>query len=241
MGNNPFLDYWGTEIHKDPAHLSSIAKAVKKDTSPVRGSLDKEKRMCLFPADNCGNVYTTTLFECNGPSRPCGSPTRPCKHMYRLDMELGLFDGKFETGVNKNLQLSASEAIPLVDALPYACQEKVKDFLYICYSDGDRPFCIEASDKYAPLLSFPLLSPIPVSTDALYNLYSTKRDIFPLLDRAAPNAPRELSKKKLFQWCADNLSDMFYAFTFVPDFRRAQHTVYSHLLKKFPNLDDDTI
>lgn len=239
LHDNPFLDYWGTEIHSDTAHKNSIDKALKGDTSPVPDSLDREKRMCLFPAEK-GTVHTTTLYECD-----CGAQTRPCKHMYRLAMELGLYPGNFKTGVNKNLQLSSDEALPLISSMPDICQEKVREFLYIVlYSkdqNRDKPFCVEASDEYAPLLSCPLLSPVPVTADALYDLYPTKHDIFPFLDRAAPNAPRELSKRKLFQWCAENIPDSFYAFTFVPDFRNSQRTVYQQLLKKYPRPDGELV
>lgn len=237
---NPFLAYWHDVDHTDKAHQSAIAKAKSSDTSPVPGSVDKVNFRCYFPAGKDGTVYTTTLYECNGPLRQCGSATHPCKHIYRLAMECGLFSENYQSGVNKNIQLSRDEAIARIEQLPEDLQRTVKNFLYYDLFSGHELFTVEALEEFLPLFSCDLLQAATTTGTSLYTCYGRKRDVFPLLDAKNVDAPREASKKKLFQWCADNLSDCFFTFCFVPSFQKAKRSTYNYFHQKFQE-DDELI
>lgn len=78
---------WDEDLHLDPKQVTKIANALTIKASDI--TLDPNTESALI-AGSGASPYKVTLNTCE-----CGSfkDKKPCKHMYRLAMELGLFDG----------------------------------------------------------------------------------------------------------------------------------------------------
>lgn len=83
------------DVHDSQAQRNSFDRAKKAGCTPIE--LSKEDQYAKFSGDS--GIHTTTLSECSCPD--FSTKKLPCKHMYRLAMELGMIDAKFETDASK--------------------------------------------------------------------------------------------------------------------------------------------
>lgn len=87
---------WDKEIHNDEEQLKRIKRAESADMTPT--SIDYENQTGVFKGSG-KKPYEVSLDFCT-----CSDFRRrklPCKHIYRLAMELGLFDSDYDVGINK--------------------------------------------------------------------------------------------------------------------------------------------
>ncbi len=78
---------WDEALHLDPKQVTKVSNALKIKDSDIELNSDNESALI---SGSGAEPYEVTLNSCT-----CGSfkDKKPCKHMYRLAMVLGLFDG----------------------------------------------------------------------------------------------------------------------------------------------------
>lgn len=114
---------WETQIHSLEDSKKRILSAQKPDLTPLR--LDQEDGLAYFQGSH--GRYETFLDYC-----PCGDFKRrklPCKHIYRLAMELGLFEGnpvndKSRVKIPRNIK--GLDLIPAIDIIEKCSDEAQK-------------------------------------------------------------------------------------------------------------------
>lgn len=229
---------WDLSIHDLPDQQKRISSARKAATSPE--SVDKDTGMGVFPSSGKA-PYQTSLTSCT-----CVDFSKrhlPCKHMYRLAMECGKFEGVFSAGENKNVaekrQFSLSDAISEIEKLSERNQMTVAHMIRaILYNSFDSVEEMKSRDT-AQLLSCPLIL-CHGTVDALTILQRMrKKDIVALLEKCGCAYDPKLKKSDLALWCSENASQIqidipvIYLLSFNEAFDKAQRRVYSYLLRKF--------
>lgn len=80
---------WDESVHSELDQISKIARAGQiKEKDFVMGSDGQSATIT-----GSSGTYEVTLDECTCSSFVKVHGNRPCKHMYKLAMELGLFEG----------------------------------------------------------------------------------------------------------------------------------------------------
>lgn len=123
MGIKETWKKWETQIHSSEDSKKRILSAQKPDLTPLR--LDQEDGFAYFQGSH--GRYETFLDYC-----PCGDFHRrklPCKHIYRLAMELGLFEGN---PVNDISRIKIPRNIKGLDLIPAI------DIIEKCSDDAQR-------------------------------------------------------------------------------------------------------
>lgn len=219
---------WPIEIHDSTDQETRISSAQKAAVTP--SSVDTATQAGILPGSGKA-PYQTSLTGCS-----CADFKRrklPCKHMYRLAMELGIIDGPFSSGVNKNKEFSLEEAVALLENLPDACQ------MYIMHSiNGPENQLVDCSGDLAMLKESPLAS---LLTPSVSQLISSKKkaEIIDLLHHHSIEPPQKLLKAELISWCQENTPELvqdfpeIYVFSFSPRFQKAQRNACYYLKRKY--------
>ena len=115
---------WPEEMHTDDYAVKRIKSARSSKLTPVK--VDKDDLYGYFQGSS--GRYETWLDKC-----PCGDfhrGQRPCKHMYRLAMELGVFEGSFDADVlriptPKKDKITLSESVDVLEGLSKGAQRMI--------------------------------------------------------------------------------------------------------------------
>lgn len=228
---------WDESIHMPEDQQKRIKSAEKADTTPL--SVDKEAQTGIFPGSG-KKPYEVTLDSCT-----CGDFIRrklPCKHMYRLAMECGVFDGKTKIGVNKNtlksMQLSLEDVVSALESLPEQSQRKLQEML------GDHIFhkrnLFFIPDKYAEdLVGSSLFEPAQGSDEELLQTMA-KNELLSILKKSGLEGYREnMRVATLRKWCQDNISDLWSVLpkdrmvSFSQKIQGSRRKLYTYLLRKY--------
>ena len=232
MGSNISFGNWDSVIHTQPDQIKRMASARKKDTSP--SSVDKETKSAIFPGSG-KNPYTTSLNECT-----CGDFLRrhlPCKHIYRLAMELGIMDGRFNSGLNKNLALSLQESVAIIENFTDEQEQFIKRLLPQLIA-GKNPVEEYISGALEPVLSCPLLVFAPSSLKSILNDYR-KTDIEAMLSQIQRLPDKKLLKGDLITYCCDKIPELRlqlpskYIITASEQFGKSIRKTYTYLCRKY--------
>ena len=117
---------WPSALHKDAYAKKRIESAKSAKMTPIR--IDENDNFGYFQGSN--GKYETFLDECSCTDFIRNK--RPCKHIYRLAMELGLMNSKFDSDASKipipkSDKLSLDETFDIVEALPIDAQHRLLD------------------------------------------------------------------------------------------------------------------
>lgn len=229
---------WDLSIHDLPDQQKRIASARKAATSPE--SVDKATSTGVFPGSG-KTPYQTSLTSCT-----CVDFSKrhlPCKHMYRLAMECGKFEGVFAIGENKNVaekrQFSLSDAVSEIEKLSECNQTTIARMIRaILYNGFDSIEEVESRDT-VELLSCPLILCCGTVDTLTVLQRMRKRDIVALLERSGCTYDPKLKKADLALWCSENASRVriniptIYLLSLSDLFDEERRKTYSYLLRKF--------
>lgn len=229
---------WDQAKHNLPDQQKRIASAKKAATSPE--SIDKDAGIGIFPSSG-KNPYQTTFVSCT-----CVDFSKrhlPCKHMYRLAMECGQFDGAFSTGENKNVaqkrQLSLSEAISEIEKLTEEQQKIIARMLYEILYHSAAFVEVEQCSESEQLLSCPLILHNGIVDTLTVLQRMRKSDIVVLLEKHGCLYDTKLKKTDLATWCVENVPGIhndlpvINLLSFTEIFSKVQRKTYSYLLRKY--------
>lgn len=218
---------WPEDVHTTSEQQKRIQSAQKSATTP--SSIDKESLTGIFPGSG-KSPYKTSLESCT-----CVDFVRrklPCKHMYRLAMECGAFSVAFQTGINKNAQITLADAVSEIENLPDSCQ------LFIEQLSSFEPITITVCEKYRDLESCCLLIATPLHPSEILETMR-KKDIAELLQKQDYRPEKNLKKDDLIPWCIDHVPNLqsllprMVSFSFTEDAQKVRHKLHTYLLRKF--------
>lgn len=226
---------WPEELHSEPDQVTRIKSAQKKETTP--DSIDKERQRGTFSGSG-KEPYRTTLYGCT--CRDFILRKKPCKHMYRLAMECGLFDGDFQEGTNKNdikkAAIPLDQAIAEVEKLPEEMQEYIDGMLYgnIYHGEGHR---IIDGSKYAQLLTCGLFVQSEADPKEYFSTLK-KSDLVAAISNM-DDAPVKAKKADIVNWMAEkgirasDINPNIIAISFLPEMDLHKRKLYSYFRQKF--------
>ena len=236
MYDIPAFGPWSEDIHRNEREQRTIERARLAETSPVPGSVDREKQTATF--------YGTKVYEVSLDFCPCGGFTRkhPCKHIYRLAMELGIIDVPFETGESKGerneRQLSLSDAKMLFEKLSPKAQQEAYGFMQ--YSREARHMKVLETDPeiIEEFRSCPLLEEHE-ATDMILNRMKRK-EIWEIVGKSGVECPlkKNVSKETVLAWLRESVPDLaellpkYAVFSYIVNFDKAQVALMKELNEK---------
>lgn len=236
--NNLFYNYWSAEIHDDMDQQKRIKSASGASCTPV--SIDHKNSTGVF--EGSSGIYNTSCSKCN-----CIDFNRrklPCKHMYRLSMELGMYEHEFSSDVSKisryipkSTAATIRDTVELVESLSSDIQETIYNFMYQIIYKKCTPLCVPASDTVASIVDCGLFSFEPNKNALLSSL--KKNDITRRLKEYDISYNKSLSKQQLADWCIEspNISlDMFPDYCCIvisQTYSRSMHKLYKYLSRKY--------
>lgn len=124
---------WDDELHETNEQQERLKKAASSKTSPQY--VDVYEESAEFEGSG-KKPCRTSLISCT-----CGDFIHrhlPCKHIYRLAMELGIIDVKFEYGRNKN---------NIINRIKYFSTDGRNLLLKVMQSDGYLVTCSKCTDE----------------------------------------------------------------------------------------------
>lgn len=207
--------------------------------------LDTQRKTGTF-AGSMG-PYRTTLENCTCPDYL--QRKYPCKHMYRLAVEMGLFDDMIDRDKLNRTSLKLEDRIPFDKAIReienLASREQIEFRLIIymyLYRDKKegvaRPRSNEATSE---LINRKFIYTVENDVEILNYL---RRDqlVSYLRLSGVTGFKANSSKDNLIVWCADNIKNLHeildrYELCVLPSPRYMQHIfrIYKFLTKKFSN------
>ena len=190
---------WDVSIHMSEDQQKRILSAEKAATTPL--SVDKETQTGVFPGSG-KKPYETSFESCT-----CADFIRrkvPCKHMYRLAMECGVFEGHVKSGTNKNtiakLQIPFKDVVASLESLNEPCQKKVQELLWSNLFDKTEIFYIQ-DHYFEDLLISPLFTQVDSTPDNLLRAYS-KDELLTVLQGSGLEGYRpNMRIATLIRWC----------------------------------------
>lgn len=243
----PAFGPWPESIHQDEKQRQTLARAQKRETSPV--SVDPEAQTGVFYGSG-KNPYQTSLASCT-----CNDFVRrklPCKHIYRLAMELGIIDLPHETGLSKGerneIQISLADSVALIEKLPEAAQRHIEQML-CATSDRvehrQQPILCDDPVVANELRTCTLLHENPFPVDEVLSRMK-KNELLSIIDGVSGDEKpkRNAAKAALADWIKANVPDLpavlppAASFSFIVNFDKAQPSVYKYLLRKYENETD---
>lgn len=221
----------------DPQQNARFERGLYAKTTPI--SLDFERRTGEFAGSE--GPYRTTLNRCSCPDFI--KRQFPCKHMYRLAVEIGLFDDMVNREMLNQSALSMEDRVPFedvvleVDTLLYPAQSKLWYILYLyLYKNKTRGIVSPKNDEiFIELLSKKFVYNSENSSEILESL--KRNQLVDCLRKAGITGFKaNASKQALSSWCLENVSSLDsilndYAFCILPSPRYMQYSrrLYSHL------------
>ena len=224
---------WDASIHALPEQIRKIDRARKAETSP--SSTDPSTFTGVFPSSG-QNPYYTSLDSCTCPNFRINK-LFPCKHMYRLAMELGLFDGSFEHGANKNTYPPIQDVVATLENYSDDVQLLILNVIRGIIAKNPLVECY-VTENVLPILSFPYLQFKPSSISSIMADYR-KTDIVAILDQQNALPEQKMLKADLIRYCetlGDKLRDVLpkkYEVTAMPTFSKAIHKLEDYLSRKY--------
>ena len=191
-----------SEIHNDSDQQKRVKSATKAELTPL--SINSNE--CTATFQGRSKQYSTTLESCNCVDY--GMRHLPCKHMYRLAMELGLYNATYKSDVSKAKQrsssISFSDYVDLIETLTPTDQQKLLDFLYMFIYQKDKYACLITTEPTALISSGILVDsgPIPEILD-----YFKRNELNDMVSKLNVPFKKNMATDTLIQWCIDNLSD----------------------------------
>lgn len=202
------IEEWSnwSDVHELPDQLKRIDSAKKANLTPYR--IDDESGCGYFVGSAS---YETFLDRCN-----CSDFARrklPCKHMYRVAMELGLFEAEYKSGkprerVKSNSSNEFSKVKDKLEALNSSERQIV--YCYVCNHYAGEPYVISAKNDEAllSLLSKEIMTEIPINYEAvLWNFkVSEVRDFLRIKNVEYDKSLRK--KADLYRWVMEECDDI---------------------------------
>lgn len=242
---------WPEDIHGDMDQQKRIQSAKGTKITPI--SVDIETQTGVF-GGSAKKPYQVSLDECN-----CADFMRrklPCKHIYRLAMELGVFEGDYKASPNPGLNISLYESISIIEnysdelqkfliPLFHASAEKSQDFLDWVEVDRTHKHIVGSSvhiKNFQPMeadciFSAPFFDIARVGpSDIVPNL--KKREVEAVIDRANIHSEKKLLKVELAKWCLENVPNLAeylperYYVVCSPRFQKVIHKTITYLRRK---------
>lgn len=238
MGLKGTFGSWDESIHMPEEQRKRILSAEKATTTPL--SVDKESLTGVFPGSG-KSPYKTTLESCT-----CGDFIRrklPCKHMYRLAMECGVFQGNVKQGINKNTllltQIHLEDAVAILEKLSEKSQRMVMDFLYKnLYGKKEEVFYVQ-DNLFPDILGSPLFKRVDAKPEDLLKAYTKDQIIAILQEKKLEGCRPNMRIATLIRWCVENISDIWsvfpavHAVQFADDTQSSRRKLYTYLLRKY--------
>lgn len=188
--------------------------------------------------------YTTTLQECT--CMDFARRHKPCKHMYRLAIELGLFNDTVEKNRTKvkapypDDSYVYDQIIYLLESCSQSAQKIYKLYLYYYLYQKAKDFGFKKSDDVSQLIDNNLLIHSDSET-ALIGTYARNELnalVVPLLDGIP--FKKNMTKPKLIDWIINTIPAKIplickdaVAVTIHPLADKERHKVYSFLHQKY--------
>jgi len=195
------------------------------------------------------NPYTTTLNSCT--CRDYFVRRLPCKHMYRLAMELGLFEGDFKTNINDipksqpTSNFTISDAIKVIDTLNFDEQSLLFNILYTMKYRNHSEYAAVYKNN-PPLKKLLEIHMVEVSNDTttLLNSYS-RNELNKKIIQLNENIEFKKNMKldNLIQWIMDTIPEKIpnicndkLTVIICDDYYKLKHKMYLYL-KDLPGID----
>lgn len=226
------------DCHKSSDQKKRIASAEKAACTPI--SLDKDT--CCGSFKGSSGTHTTTLANCS-----CIDFNRrrlPCKHMYRLAMELGLFQANFSSDLSAIVEPGEKKeklynTVSIIETLTETQQRLLHEAIRSVNSSRPTTCCETTPDLYA-LINANLLEPVTDVVQCLSNYKKT--ELKTLADSLGLEPDKKLLKPDLIAYideCAhDELASHELKYTTV---RPCSHIKYGrvnmYLHRKFDTDD----
>jgi predicted nucleic acid-binding Zn finger protein len=220
---------WDEKTHLIPEQQKRLFVAMKADVTP--SEVDTASQTAVFKGSG-KKLYVTTLNSCTCGDFLCRR--LPCKHIYRLALELGMIEGDYDSGRNKNalsddVSCLKEEAQKLLyDMCVASIYHQEKQFLFrrdkISESLLTHGFCVES----IPDLDYFAQCPVSQIKSILFSGISS-------------NLPKRNAQKKTFiKWISENagyslevLRSNFIVLEFSSQTKDFQSTIHRRLAKKF--------
>lgn len=233
------------DIHNEPDQLKRQKSAMSSKCTPTE--IDHINQTGIFKGSG-KNPYTTTLNSCT--CRDYFVRRLPCKHMYRLAMELGLFEGDFKTNINDipksqpTSNFTISDAIKVIDTLNFDEQSLLFNILYTMKYRNHSEYAAVYKNN-PPLKKLLEIHMVEVSNDTttLLNSYSRNE-----LNKKIIQLDENIEFKKnmkldnLIQWIMDTIPEKIpnicndkLTVIICDDYYKLKHKMYLYL-KDLPGI-----
>lgn len=211
---------WPEKIHSSTDQEKRIKSAKAAKTTPL--SVDKETLAGIFPGSG-KEPYQVSLDSCT-----CGDFRRrglPCKHMYRLAMECGLWQGEYNATLNPRQDIKLDEAVGIIENFSDDAQIFLKQLLQDMPKTGDSSAWIETNSKHDEIrkTSCHITRFHPVAGDCIFSVpffeltpvppediipTLLKSDLEDILSKSQVRPENKLLKKDLATWCLRNIPNI---------------------------------
>lgn len=234
-------DDWG-DIHFSPEQKNRITSAKKSSCTPL--SIDITIGNGVFSGSH--GIYSTTLSSCE-----CGDFIRrklPCKHMYRLAMECGLFDGgeiksdsaaiiSPEPTPKERLQIFR-DVISVLETYDEEVQNEIREMIY--NFNTNRSYICNDIAPFDDAIKRGYIDVIKDNKQAIQS--HTQKYTIEKLEETGFAFPEDLkkTKKARYEWCLshpDIVGEIVYpnvAFLQISGLLKiSKKRVYTYLRRKF--------
>lgn len=229
-----FTDY-DSSIHCDSEQIKRIKSASASKLTPL--VVDYTNNTGVFQGSS--SKYDVSLEFC-----PCGDYRRrklPCKHIYRLAMELGLFQCDFSSDVSQSksrvTNITFSDYIDLVENLSEESQKLLLSDLYI-HLYKKSSYCCHPSSSMSELFSSGIVVDCGIRSELLD--FFTRNELNELISKLDIPFKKNMSQSTLVAWCKDNLSNRYdelfcgYSSTKInDDYAKHNSKLYKYLHRKY--------
>lgn len=248
------------EIHTDITNeYNQKNKEIWQTWLSIHNQPEQQKRQKSAESTKCTPLF---VDEINGTAKLQGSSRHhtvtlnscscidfnrrhlPCKHMYRLAMELGLFQGNFQTNI-KDVQRTKSksgikiaDAVKVIETLTSNEQALLLNILYTMkFTNHSEYAAVYKSDSYLKKLLEEHIIEETNNYDTILNSYR-RNELNERIIQANCNIEfkRNMKKEDLIQWIKNTIPEKItdicndkITVTISDDYLKSKHKIYLYL------------
>lgn len=229
-----FTDY-DNSLHSDQEQIKRIKSASAANLTPL--VVDFTNKTAVFQGST--TKYDVSLEYC-----PCGDFRKrklPCKHIYRLAMELGLFQHEFKSDVSKSksrvTSISFPDYIDIIEDLSEKSQRMLLSDLYtVIYKKSS--YCCHSISECQELISSGIIVDCGIREELLD--FFSRNELNDMISNLSVPFKKNMSLSSLVSWCKENVSDRYeelfsgYCATKInDDYAKHNSKLYKYLHRKY--------
>ncbi len=227
--------HWSPNIHTTPDQKKRIESAKQKETTPT--SIDNENQTGEFPSTG-KSPYRTSLDLCT--CKDFSLRKQPCKHIYRLALALGLLEGTFEVGLNKNQSLGIETIVAILESYSDDTQKRISEKLRLFNKPNNQEvkLTILRSEESVELQSCPFFIFSPLSIKEKMEIIRMM-DLKLILQGQGVEYPKVRKKAELIEFCLEcdldwsNLLPDYCVISLREEFKKKARQTRTYLRRKY--------